>query len=116
MLRGQSRLHNKASTFRVVLPLPTTSPVASMCASYPPALNPAGRQAHPTQHAGGTGLQNYTIDRGNYVEVAGARHYKLEIQRALGEKAKVSFNDEVECLLIPEVDNPYDPNAIAIKV
>ena len=61
-------------------------------------------------------MQNYTIERGSYVEVAGARHYKLEIKRALGEKAKDSFNDEVECQLIPEVDNPHDPNAIAIKV
>jgi hypothetical protein len=60
-------------------------------------------------------LQNYTIDRGNYVEVAGARHYKLEIKRALGEKAKYQFDDKVECQLIPEVDNPYDPNAISVR-
>ena len=61
-------------------------------------------------------MQNYTIDRGNYVEVAGARHYKLEIKRALGEKAKYQFDDKVECQLIPEVDNPYDPNAISVRV
>lgn len=61
-------------------------------------------------------MQNYTIDRGSYVEVAGARHYKLEIQRALGQQAKTQFNDDVECQLIPEVNNPYDPNAIAVKV
>ncbi len=61
-------------------------------------------------------MHNYTIDHGNSVEVAGARHYKLEIQRALGQRAKYHFNDDVECQLIPEVDNPYDPNAIAVKV
>ena len=61
-------------------------------------------------------MQNYILDRGSYVEVAGARNYKLEIKRALGDKAKYQFNVEVECQLIPEVDNPYDPNAIAVKL
>lgn len=112
MRRAQSRLHNETFTFHVV---PSGLPAAHVAFSC--ALAPApGRQAYSTQATGGMGLQNYTLDRGSYVEVAGARNYKLEIKRALGDKAKDQFNDEVECQLIPEVDNPYDPNAIAVKL
>lgn len=61
-------------------------------------------------------MQEYALGRGTYVEVAGVQHYKREVQQALGAKAQSHFSEDLKCQLIPEVDNPYDRNAISVRV
>lgn len=61
-------------------------------------------------------MQEYPLDRGTYLEIVGMRHYKREIQQALGAQARRQFSGDLKCQLIAEVDNPYDSNAISVRV
>ncbi|MGO2860613.1 MAG: HIRAN domain-containing protein [Brevibacterium sp.] len=61
-------------------------------------------------------MQEYSLDRGSGVQLAGIQHYKREVRQALGRQADDYFTGELPCQLIAEVDNPYDRNAVSVRV
>lgn len=58
----------------------------------------------------------YRLRAGGTVEVVGEAYYQVALERVAGGRSPDSADLEVTATLLPEPDNPYDPNAIAVRI
>jgi HIRAN domain len=50
------------------------------------------------------------------MRVAGTSHHQLELETLAGGRSEQSAHHKCAVLLLPEPDNPYDPNAVAVYI
>lgn len=52
---------------------------------------------------------------GDGIKAAGTSHHQTALLRLAGKKGQFSKNERFRVLLIPEPDNPHDPNAVRVQ-
>lgn len=55
-------------------------------------------------------------DRRFYVNVVGESHYQENLALICGKRTEDGVHVITEALLVPEADNPYDPNAVRVEI
>ena len=50
------------------------------------------------------------------VRAVGVSHYQDALRRSAGAEGPVSIRRDVEAALVPEPENPHDPNAVRVEV
>lgn len=50
------------------------------------------------------------------LKIVGESHYQEALEQIVGGRTEESADFEVDVSLIPENDNPYDPNAVAVEI
>lgn len=66
--------------------------------------------------ADGAAFDAFILNGGEVVEVVGESFYQEAFEEIVGPRRHQSANAEVMAFLIPEPDNPHDPEAVAVFV
>ena len=89
----------------------------------PPSLNRIENRSHPSRYYYRNDmpppLQGYPFVRGDALftfEVVGESHHQEALARIVGGRREAPIYFRVMAVLTPEPDNPFDPNAIAVRV
>ena len=103
-----------------VIASPTVLPPQIAAVPFAPLFR---QQPEPAEHASaisGLPLEYRLVSSNGWpsVDVAGESHHEAEIVAALGRRPRLNEEIEVmtEASLVPEPDNPFDPNAISVRI
>jgi hypothetical protein len=61
-------------------------------------------------------VDEFLIEGDELVSVVGTSHYQPALAEISGRKADEEIRFETRATLVPEPDNPHDPNAIAVHI
>lgn len=61
-------------------------------------------------------VDEFVIEGDDLVPVVGTSHYQPALTEISGRRADEEIRFETRATLVPEPDNPHDPNAIAVQI